>query len=563
MPRFLSLASTSALCLALSSPAVFGQATQAWFRTYDGPPGDQNDSADVVRVDAAGNVVASGFSLGFSGALVTSDIFTIKYDPAGNMLWEARWDGGAQDQGHDMVLDAAGNVYVVGEKDSFTGPKDYVIIKYDANGVEQWSYVYDGTSGSEDIARAVAVDGSGNVYVTGESQGGSYSLATTLKLDSAGNLLWEKHYAGPWLGDDLGTGIIADAAGNVYVSAISVGQTSLTDFTTLKYDTAGNLLWEQRYDDNSAYDRAWDLAFDPAGNVVVAGTSGSAGRFTVIRYSPAGAQLSFGRYAGTPQSWEQYSAMAVDGAGNAVLSGYGSDSALFFTDVVTAKFDPAGNLLWASRYDGPGGADDAGFALALDGNDEIYVAGWTLPSPFTWLYDGIVVKLDRNGQFQWVTTFDGAAADDDGFFAVTVAPGGDVYAAGDTYNAGSRYDLLTVKYTQDPGLVISTTPLQRNRNATVTVSNGLPGDDVYFLYSVQGVGIGPCVPQFGGLCLDIRNPVRLAGNAAADPGGTATLTTLVPLTAPLVDISIQGVARRGFGGADSVKTNTVTETILP
>ncbi|TAH39449.1 MAG: hypothetical protein EYC70_01300 [Planctomycetota bacterium] len=103
--------------------------------------------------------------------------------------------------------------------------------------------------------------------------------------------------------------------------------------------------------------------------------------------------------------------------------------------------------------------------------------------------------------------------------------------------------------------------LVRGNPAELQVTGALGGETVWFLYSTAGTGSGPCPPQLGGLCLDLLAPVQTLGSAAADTGGTATFTGIVPAGAPLIAVHFQAVVRRGPGGADSAKTATVSATI--
>lgn len=99
-------------------------------------------------------------------------------------------------------------------------------------------------------------------------------------------------------------------------------------------------------------------------------------------------------------------------------------------------------------------------------------------------------------------------------------------------------------------------PLLRGTDADFEVYAADEGETVYYLYSLIGVGNGPCVPQLGGLCLDIRKPLKILGSAVADGSGYAVLTVRIPNNTPLVPVYSQAVARRGTGGADSVKSHT-------
>lgn len=107
------------------------------------------------------------------------------------------------------------------------------------------------------------------------------------------------------------------------------------------------------------------------------------------------------------------------------------------------------------------------------------------------------------------------------------------------------------------------TALMRGQQVTMQVDRALPGDQVIFLYSLNGVGQGPVVPQLGGLQLDIRNPVIILDTRTANGAGRATFTTTIPPGAPPVAVALQAAIRRGQNGVDSVETNTSTTAILP
>jgi hypothetical protein len=113
------------------------------------------------------------------------------------------------------------------------------------------------------------------------------------------------------------------------------------------------------------------------------------------------------------------------------------------------------------------------------------------------------------------------------------------------------------------GPVLDQTDLVRGRPANFRVRGAAPGERVHYLYSLSGTGAGPCPGVLGGLCLDLLSPVVLMGDATANGIGTAVFSRTVPSGAPLVSLHTQAVMKRGAGGANSVKTNTVSAPILP
>lgn len=113
-------------------------------------------------------------------------------------------------------------------------------------------------------------------------------------------------------------------------------------------------------------------------------------------------------------------------------------------------------------------------------------------------------------------------------------------------------------------LVLTQTALRQGRNANFRVMEALPNETIHYLYSLSGTGSGSCPPELGGnLCLDLLNPVVLFGSTTANGQGVAQLSVTVPSNAPLVAVSTQAVAQRGTNNENSVKSNTVTDTITP
>ena len=106
-----------------------------------------------------------------NGSGTSTDYATIKYDSAGQQQWVARYNGSGNsgDEAHAIALDTSGNVYVTGQSYGAGGDTDYATIKYDSAGQEQWVIRYNGPGNPFDFAFAMAVDASANVYVTGES----------------------------------------------------------------------------------------------------------------------------------------------------------------------------------------------------------------------------------------------------------------------------------------------------------------------------------------------------------------------------------------------------------
>src|SRR5437773_818868 len=190
----------------------------------------------------------------FTGVFLA--LFATAMRPPGSVTqaWVARYNGpGNLDDGaHAIAGDSSGNVYVTGQSLGSGTGYDYATIKYDSAGQEQWVARYNGPENSGDYAVAIAVDASGNVYVTGQSWGlGTPPDYATVKYDSAGQEQWVARYNGPGNGGDFANGIAVDASGNVYVTGGSDDSDGYLDYATIKYDSAGQEQWVARYNGGS------------------------------------------------------------------------------------------------------------------------------------------------------------------------------------------------------------------------------------------------------------------------------------------------------------------------
>ena len=263
---------------------------EQWVARYSGVA----NRATAMAVDNAGNIYVTGESYGDYGGTFY-DYATVKYDASGVEQWVARYDGsGAYDGATAIVVDNAGNVYVTGASHGSEPYIAYATVKYDSSGVEQWVARYGGQGDFGDTAWAIALDNLDNVYVTGSSAGsGTYFDYATVKYDAAGVEQWVARYDGPGNGTDIARALAIDNAGNIYVTGISGNPGYNTDYATVKYDASGVEQWVARYDASGEEDGATAIALDDIGSVYITGWIYSAGAnfdYGTIKYSSTGVE---------------------------------------------------------------------------------------------------------------------------------------------------------------------------------------------------------------------------------------------------------------------------------
>jgi len=359
-----------------------------WVATYDGPAGSTDCPADIVA-DDSGNTYVTGKSEGDGTFL---DVATAKYDAEGGEVWVARYDGpaGHWDEGVAIALDDSGNVYVAGKCSPAIGYSDYVTIKYGAGGSERWAVAYDGPVGSTDMACDIAVDGEGYVCVTGESVGdGTSRDITTIRYTPDGTEDWVTRYNGPGNSLDQAHAMALDDSGNVYVTGTS--HSGDADIVTIKYDPEGNERWAVLYDGPSSHnDYGVDIAVTASGHALVLGQSYDAASgfdWVTVRYTPDGTQSWSERYDGPGGGNDSPSAIAVDGDGKAYATGYVQSGLL-----TTLRYGQSGGLEWMATYDGPSEFDDMPHDIAVDASGCVYVAGESYEDVTG--YDFVTLKYD-------------------------------------------------------------------------------------------------------------------------------------------------------------------------
>ncbi|MCI0716867.1 MAG: SBBP repeat-containing protein [Chlorobi bacterium] len=305
---------------------------QQWVQRYNS--GD--DVANSISIDQQGNVYVTGPSWLFE---TENDYATVKYNSMGVQQWvhKFNWQGNSNDYPHSMDIDDSGNVFVTGS--SFVNANiDCLTIKYNSLGILQWAKRYNGPANSDDIGNSIIIDPTGFVYVTGFT-GGSNSDYLTIKYNSAGTEQWVQFYNGSGSGPDFAHSIKVDLMGNILVTGEGFESGTYYDYTTIKYNSSGIQQWVQRYNgpaNNS--ERVFNLVLDELGNVYVTGHSfGIYDDYATVKYNSSGVEQWVQRYNGTGNNNDWAYSIVVDNLGNVYVTGT-SDGTGTLKDYATIKY---------------------------------------------------------------------------------------------------------------------------------------------------------------------------------------------------------------------------------
>ncbi|GEM_PF-2289560 len=313
------------------------------------------------------------------------------------------------DEAADLAVDQSGNVYVTGKVTDAGKDYNYGTTRYNQDGNIAWGPIVEkGRQAYNHEATAIALDDD-YVYVTGKIAGsdGDYTFGT-IKYDRRnGSRVWSRQENGAAdpagvANPDEAVAIAVDAQGNVYVAGNSFSAAREWSYKAVKYDRDGNLKWTALSDanENSANpDKVFAMAVDAAGNVYVTGI------------------------------------------------GYYDDAAL--DDYMTIKYNgDDGQMLWKKFYHGD--AEDQPLALALDRAGHVFVTGRSKNSSGDW--DFLTIKYNAaNGAELKTVAYNGG--DNDMPTALAIDAAGNVFVTGGSQHAENSYDYLTIKYNAGLGSV--------------------------------------------------------------------------------------------------------------
>ena len=385
-----------------------------------------NDSGRGISLDASGNSYITGSfegTVSFGDITLTSsgndDIFVVKMDPKGQVVWAIRAGGAQEASANDIATDANGYSYITGyfyatatfgdTSLTSSGNSDAFIAKISPDG--QFIWVSRVTGSQASTGYGIAIDTNENSYITGSFSGTATFGDTSIigggldifvgKADPSGEFLWAIRGGGTLF--DEGGSIYTDAFGNCFVTGFFYGNGAFGDTTftnngnyndvfVAKIDASGQLKWAIM-PGGGGYKDGDGIASDGFGNTYITGYFGGTTTFGdttltasgiadifVMKLDPLG-HILWARQAGGT-NYDRGVDISTDAAGNSLITGYFRGSAMFgnislvsngFNDAFVMKVDSTGEILWAEQ--GGGSNDDQGFSISMDSEGNGYTTG--------------------------------------------------------------------------------------------------------------------------------------------------------------------------------------------
>ncbi|HZM03228.1 MAG TPA: DUF433 domain-containing protein [Candidatus Saccharimonadales bacterium] len=445
----------------------------AWVAKYNNGVTNGNPQALKMMLDSTGNIYVCGFSANTNGG---TGYATLKYAPNGVLLWSARFDSTNYPAAEPLAfaLDASNNVLVTGTA---------VTVKYATNGQLLWAAPYNGLSVATDTNCAVFVAGVGSNF-------------TTMKLNASGSNLWTQNAQvttiNPWGNPAQLTNtaqvVAVDLAGNAYVGGFIEEpfqqaynrNNYYAEGAVEKYAPDGTFLWGYNTDSDCSCTLEADchaMSVDSSSAVYISLDSYLYGPVFTEKFNAAGTVLWTVFDSSMATSSRQ---LKVDQQTNTIISGETVTGAPYrlAPTYLTAKIDPAGNVLWQTYYPNPvsGGLGAGGRGLALDNANNIYVTGFASNNASA--NDIVTIAYDPNGNQLWLQRYDGPGHGNDVGNAIAVDNAGNVYVAGYETETNGSTEMVLIKY--------SPITLQRQSNGTILLQTyGSPGQSFDFQASAN------------------------------------------------------------------------------
>jgi len=195
-----------------------------------------SDSINGIAVDSSGNFYVTGTSYDNGSGPTPPNLILLKFNSSGSAIWSAYISDATTADGKAVIVDTSGNVYVTGITYQTGVGYDVLLAKFNSSGVFQWAKSVGGTT--SESGTSLALDSSGNIYVLGYAPNSPY-IMLLLKYNSSGSIVWQRSISGAGaLSGMWGNGVLIDSAGDMCISGVC-GSTS--DAILIKLPANGTL----------------------------------------------------------------------------------------------------------------------------------------------------------------------------------------------------------------------------------------------------------------------------------------------------------------------------------
>lgn len=414
---------------------TYSQPMQEWISVY---PNSGNSSLTMC-IDSSGNVYSSG-----NDGIAPYGFVTIKYNSNGQQIWARRFVGGMNFIARPLAMgcDPQGNIYVAAYDESM------ILVKYSTSGVQQWFRRYPANYLSD-----MVITKYGFPVITGTVINGAPTRndCVTVKYNPNGDTLWSAIYNSPANNFDWSVAMDISLTSEICITGYSsnLGNTEI-EFLTIKYDSNGVQQWVRTYGNSNSWDEAKDVGFDKDNNIFIFGfINANLPNYCLIKYNSVG-NLEWNRiYHHIDNRWENPQKLKIDNFNNIILTGTGVNNIGSSNNILTVKYDNAGNFYWSKRYNNPSALLNNSECLSLDTINNIYITGIRDYFPQN-VRDFVTFKYDSNGNFMWEIIYTGPDSISSGQ-NILLDKNYNIYVNGQQA-VGSNANFVTMKYAQLIGI---------------------------------------------------------------------------------------------------------------
>ncbi len=353
---------------------VFSQPSIQWMKTFGG---SNIDLGNDVKQTSGGGYIIAGYTRSY-GTAAGRNAMIIKTDSYGNAIWIKGYGGDNDEEANGIIGTSDGGFVVAGYSNSGgAGLKDFYVLKVDSSGSEVWNTQFGGSNDEEAYSIELAHDG--NFIVAGATSsftnGGRDVYVAKISTD--GNIVWTRNYGG--LSTD-GAYDIKRTSDNGFIITgwtASFGADILGNALLLKIDSAGNQLWYKHFGGNDV-DRGLSVEETSDGGFIIAGNTSSfgSGLYDVYLIKTDGnGNLQWSKtFGGSGRDYGTSIKQTPDG--NYIIAGYTLSYGAGNEDVWLIKTDSNGNKIWDLTLGGS--AADVGNSVLIVPDGSYVVCGYTL-----------------------------------------------------------------------------------------------------------------------------------------------------------------------------------------